>query len=424
MMIQLVRHLLNACQRIRRHPLRSGLLALTFALGLSSVVSIVGTIEGGRTAIRHDLTALGTDLIAMVNPLRLGSVAIGIPTSGEPIGREHLVTIDERLSAITDSVSPLRVDLGLTSYGAISWRHTMVATTPGFRSVLRPGMLEGRFLADEDHWPENEEDVVPAAIDEALAAKFFTDPKEALGVEFRSIREGKAFTSRIIGVVEDPLLLRKHMSSFDATSRARSIPARRLEFLNLYLPWRPAVDVPTLVLIDSPTVDDVDSVLKEVRALVEEEGLGVYIHVQKQWTAMVLEIIDRFSGLGHFIWVLDLVVVLILTGTISLLAIEESIEEVAIRRVEGATILAVVMPVLLEGGMLALLAMGPGIYLGILILEDGIEPVLGWSTSLPAQTVAGTCLALLATSILASILPAIRVAKLEPASVLGKRRDL
>ena len=58
MMIQLVRHLLNACQRIRRHPLRSGLLALTFALGLSSVVSIVGTIEGGRTAIRHDLTAL------------------------------------------------------------------------------------------------------------------------------------------------------------------------------------------------------------------------------------------------------------------------------------------------------------------------------------------------------------------------------
>ncbi|MEE2889032.1 MAG: ABC transporter permease [Planctomycetota bacterium] len=413
-----------SAERVIRHPLRSGLVTLTFALGLASVVSIVGTIEGGKKAIRHDLEALGTDLIAMVNPLRLGSVAIGKPTTGQPIGVDHLEKIDDRLAGITDSVSPLRVDLGLTSFAGVAWRHTMVSTTPGFRSVLRPGMLVGRFLQAQDQWPTVAEGVVPAAIDEALAAKFFADPSDALGVEFRSIREGKAFTVRIVGVVNDPLLLRKHMSSFDATSRARSIPARRLEFLNLYLPWRSTTDLPTVVLIDTPSVDDVDLVLEKVLALVEEEQLGVYVHVQKRWTAVVLEILDRFSGLGHFIWILDLVVVLILTGTISLLAIDESIEEVAIRRAEGATVLAVMMPVFLEGAFLAMLAMPLGIYLGIMILENGIEPVLGWASSLPVETVTGTCLALLVTSILASILPAIRVARLEPASVLGRRRDL
>ncbi|MEC9477443.1 MAG: ABC transporter permease [Planctomycetota bacterium] len=414
----------NSIQRLVRHPVRSVLVAFTFTLGLASVVSIVGTVEGGRKAIGHDLEALGTDLIALVNPLRLGSVAIGKPTSGKPIGNDHLEKFEERLSGITDSVSPLRVDLGLTTFAGISWRHTMVSTTPGFRSVLRPGMLVGRFLEDQDQWPADDTEEVPAAIDEALAAKFFADPEDALGVKFRSIREGKAFDSRIVGVVSDPLLLRKHLSSFDATSRARSIPARRLEFLNLYFPWRSSEDLPSVVLIDAPSIDAVDSVLEEVKEIVDQEQLGVYIHVQKWWTAVVLEILDRFRGLGHFVWILNLVVVLILTGTISLLAIDESIEEVAIRRAEGATIMAVMMPIFVEGSLLAMLAMPPGIYLGSLILDFSIQPVLGWPAHLPVETVAGTCFALLLTSILACILPAIRVANLEPASVLGRRRDL
>ena len=117
------------------------------------------------------------------------------------------------------------------------------------------------------------------------------------------------------------------------------------------------MDLPTVVLVDTPSVDDVDQVLEEVMALVEEEQLGVYVHVQKRWTALVLGILDRFSGLGHFVWILNLVVVLILTGTISLLAIDESMEEVAIRRAEGATVGAVMLPVFLEGGLLAMLAM-------------------------------------------------------------------
>ena len=414
----------DAFTRIARHRVRSILVTLTFVLGLASVISIVGTIEGGRKAIGHDLEALGTDLVALVNPISLGSVALGSVTEGDPIVEKDMESLNQVIGEEIDSMSPLIIDLGLTTYQGISWRHTMVSTTPGFESVLRSGILAGRFLNDEDRWPESSELPVPTAIDEALALKFFYRAEDALGQRFRSIRKGKAFDCEIIGVVKDPLLLRQHMSSFDATSRARSIPARRLEFLNLYMPWREGVDEPSVVILDVKDVDTVEKVEPQIARWISEQSKGVYLHVQKEWTGVILEMVDRFRGLGHFIWVLNLIIVLILTATISLLAIDESMEEVALKRAEGALVYQVIGPVFLEAGILALLAMIPGYFLGLKIIEVGIVPVLGWQAWLPLETLVGTFVALLLTAMLSAVLPAWRVATLDPAPVLCGRRDL
>lgn len=414
----------NSLLSIMRHRIRSLLVVSTFALGLASVVAIVGTIEGGRRAISHDLEALGTDLVALINPMRLGSLAIGVKTAGRPLEMEDVASIQQQLQGSTDSVSPIRIDLGLSTTQRGTMRHTIIATIPEFVSVLRPGMLVGRFLQRQDRWPTEDGDEIPAAIDEALAEILFGDPVQAIGQKVRSIRDGRAFNAQIIGVVKDPLLLRQYMSAFDSTSSARSIPARRLQFLNLYLPWRPEIDQPQLLLVDAPGVDDVDEIAARLEKIIASEKLGVFLHVQKRWTSVILDIIDRFSGLGHFIWILDLVVVLILTGTISLLAIDESLEEVALRRAEGATVMEVMLPVLLEGVWLSLAALAPGIYVGQLILQHGIEPVLGWSSWLPPRMIIGTCIGLMTTGLLGSMLPALRVAKLDPAAVLGGRRDL
>ena len=414
----------DAFTRIARHRVRSVLVTLTFVLGLASVISIVGTIEGGRKAIGHDLEALGTDLVALVNPISLGSVALGAVTAGDPIVEEDLQSLKQAIGETIDSMSPLVIDLGLTTYREVSWRHTMVSTTPEFESVLRSGILAGRFLSAEDRWPTDPDLPVPTAIDEALALKFFSRAEDALGQRFRSIRKGKAFDCEIIGVVKDPLLLRQHMSSFDATSRARSIPARRLEFLNLYMPWRQGLDEPSVVILDVRDVDTVEQVEPRVARWIREQNKGVYLHVQKEWTGVILGMVDRFRGLGHFIWVLNLIIVLILTATISLLAIDESLEEVALKRAEGALIHQVIGPVFLEAGVLALLAMIPGYFLGMKIVEIGIVPVLGWQAWLPLETLLGTFVALLVTAMLSAVLPAWRVATLDPAPVLCGRRDL
>ena len=196
--------------RIRRSPMRAILVTLTFALGFSAVVAIVGTIEGGRRAIGNDLEALGSDLLALVNPVELGTVSLGRVTEGSPVTSQDIPSIKTALGSEVETISPLLVNLGLTTYGEISWRHTMVATTPGFLSVLRSGMLKGRFLEESDRWPDDREGIVPVAIDEALALKIFTSAEYAMGRRFRSIRSGIPFTCEIIGVVGDPLLLRQH----------------------------------------------------------------------------------------------------------------------------------------------------------------------------------------------------------------------
>ncbi len=414
----------DAFSRIRKHKVRSLLVTLTFVFGLSSVISIVGTFEGGRRAIEHDLEALGSDLIALINPLKLGVVPLGTITAGEKIKAEDVRSLTALLGDSVDSISPLVIDLGLTTHGEITWRHTMVSTTPGFQSVLRSGMLAGRFLTAEDRWPTDGESPIPTVIDEALALKFFSQAEDALGKKFRSIRDANSIDCEIVGVVRDPLLLRQHLSSFDATSRARSIPARRLEFLNLYMPWREGSDQPSLVILDSKDVDSVEEVQSKVENWVRSGDKGVYLHVQKEWTGVVMEMVDRFRGLAHFIWILDLVIVLILTATISLLAIDESMEEVALRRAEGARVLQVTGPVFLEAGILALFALIPGYWLGLKIISTGIEPVLGWQAWLPPSTLAGTFVAMILTAMLSAVLPAWRVATLDPAPVLCGRRDI
>ena len=170
--------------RIQRSPMRSILVTLTFALGFSAVVAIVGTIEGGRRAIGNDLEALGSDLLALVNPVELGTVSLGRVTEGSPVTSQDIPSIKTALGSEVETISPLLVNLGLTTYGEISWRHTMVATTPGFLSVLRSGMLAGRFLEESDRWPDDREGIVPVAIDEALALKFFTSAEYAMGRRF------------------------------------------------------------------------------------------------------------------------------------------------------------------------------------------------------------------------------------------------
>lgn len=414
----------EALSRIIRHKVRALLMVLTFVLGLASVISIVGTIEGGRKAIGHDLEALGTDLVALVNPISLGTLSLGTSTEGVPVAEADLDSLFQRVGTMVDSMSPLVIDLGLTTHLDVSWQHTMVSTTPGFQSVLRSGMLAGRFLTESDRWPEDPDNPVPTVIDEALALKFYSQAEDALGKSFRSIRKGQTIDCEIVGVVKDPLLLRQHMSSFDATSKARSVPARRLEFLNLYMPWRTGVDEPSVVILDVRDVDTVATVEPTVASWIRENKKGVYLHVQKEWTGVILEMVDRFRGLGHFIWVLNLIIVLILTATISLLAIDESLEEVALRRAEGAAIGQVTAPVFLEAGILALLALAPGYWLGLKVIEVGIVPVLGWQAWLPPTTLMGTFGALIGTAMLSALVPAWRVATLDPAPVLCGRRDL
>jgi putative ABC transport system permease protein len=141
------------------------------------------------------------------------------------------------------------------------------------------------------------------------------------------------------------------------------------------------------------------------------------------WVDSLVDIVDRFSFLTHFLWMVDLAGVLILVGTIAMLAVEERYAEVAIRRAEGARVSEVVMPLLGEGITLALVALPIGYGLALWILEQFVQPVLVWEPRLPQLAIYGTPVLLLLVGIATNLLPARRVARISPARVLGEHGE-
>lgn len=410
---------------IFRHPIRSILVSSTFALGFASVLSIIATIEGGQRSVTHDLQALGTDLVACLNPIEVGPLPpLGTVEKGfRPIDVGDFDALQAEFSSTVEAVIPFSVDLVVTRIGEIAMTHTLISTEPAFEKVVRSGILAGRFLEEQDFSLPLAGSPIPAAIDEALALRFTDDPGSLVGTRINTMRGGKPVEIEIIGVLADPITLRKHLQIFDGSSRARTIAARRLEFLNLYLPFQKTADRCAGILVDAGEPADIDHLMPRLKAFFQSRGVDPYYHIQKLWVQQVLEMASRLSRVGHFLWIVDLLVVLVLVGSISLLAVDETFFEVALRRAEGATVLQVVAPVLLEGVLLAAAGIVPGALLASVILREGIQPVLLWQPYLPPLAVWGTPVLLLLTALVSYAIPARKVARLQPAGVLSGHRD-
>jgi len=418
----------TAITAILRHPGRSTLLVLTFALGFASVLAVVATIEGGRRSIRSDVLSLGVDVVAALNPVDLGPLpALGSLAPGtRPVDAAAASELAAELGDSVAAVIPLRMELGLVAAPGRTVTTTLMATSPRFAGVMRSGLLAGRFLDAHDRFPgpESPGARVPVVLDEALARLIAPEsPGELVGEEIALTRAGLARPAVVVGVMRDPISLRRHLDAFDGQAGARAVVAKRLEFRNVYLPWRADADPPSGVLVQLHDPEDADLALPRLEAFFSARGMRPYIYAQRSWAEFVIGIVDRFSSLSHFIWVVDLLVVVLLTATISLLSVDERTSEVALRRAEGATRAQVVRPLLVEATLLALLSMPIGYALGRAVLEFGIRPVLDWPPYLPPLAVWGTPAAVLLAAWLAHLLPARRIARLEPAAVLREQSE-
>lgn len=405
---------------VRRNPVRAFLVFLTFAIGYASVLVTIGTVEGGRRSIQGDLRNLGVDCIACLNPVRVGWMQIG-EKKGRRLDRETTDALRDELGSTVRAVIPFKMELaGVLDLFRARRSPTYMVTTPEFGGVLAGGMLAGRFLESGDQFG----DVTPVVVDEALARELLgkeegTDPAGMVGQEFDTKRGEKTFRARVVGVMRDPISLRRQLEMFDSSAMARSISARRLEFKNIYLPMEK--EEPSGVIVQVHDLDEVEATLERVRSWLEARDVQPFYHVQKQWAEFLIEMVDRFSSLSHFFWIVNLLVVLLLNSTISTLALEERYSEIALRRVEGATLRDVTLPVVAEGVLLAVPALPVGYGIAQGILRWFAEPSLLWPAILPNAAVAGTGGLILLLGALTNFVPARRIARLSPARVLAER---
>ena len=118
-------------------------------------------------------------------------------------------------------------------------------------------------------------------------------PKQRKRPALGALRPGHKFRARIVGVLRDPLILRKHMDLFDASSRARMVTARRLEFKNLYVPFDKDRDSVSLLLAqlgDIGMLSMGEELLQEFFAPRDENPI---ILSQKRWIDFVGEYVDE-----------------------------------------------------------------------------------------------------------------------------------
>ncbi|MEM7264076.1 MAG: ABC transporter permease [Planctomycetota bacterium] len=420
MRIPILQTMIDGARGVRRQPLRNALLTLTFALGFSLVIIVIGTIEGGRQQIRDTLHAMGIDVIAVLNPIQIEGIPfLKLGHGGErPIDRAAIEELQAEFGDEARTIAPMRLELTSTSRPDRGFSsNTLIATSPEYTTAIQTGLLAGRFLEDTDYFIDGGANNV--VFDEALA-RFFEpdDPAKVIGQIFASRRHGEAYQAIVVGVMKDPIVLRKHMDLFDSQSKARKLTARRLEFLNTYVLFDPRRDEPSGVIVQAHDSDQVEPLLEKLVPFFESRNIEPYYHVQKRWVTEVLAVVDRFSFLLHFIWGLALVVVLILTATITTIAIEERFAEVAIHRVEGASAWRVVSALLAESVWITAVSAPLGFAIAHVTLDRYVTDRL-WPPVIPEIAVWGTPLLLLGTAFLAYGIPAYRVAKLEPAQVLG-----
>lgn len=411
----------EALRAIGRNPLRAALVLATLALGYASVLVTVATVEGGRQALRHDLETLATDVVACLSPGRIGPLSrVGSLSKN----RLDVAAVNELRVALGDeavAVIPFRMELGgWRQFGAafvgLARAPAYMVTTSEFAGVLKDPLVAGRFLAPDEHFgPE-----CSVVLDEALARQMDPDPRALVGRTLDLQRSGEPFRGTVVGVLRDPISLRRQMDTFESSlSLARSVTSRRLEFKNVYLPFDETRDEPSGALIRVRDVERTTPLVDRMLTILKARGIEPWVHVQRDWARDLIEMVDRFSLLAQFFWMADLFVVLILGATIATLAMQQRAIEFAVRRVEGAALHAVVLPVAIEAAILGLIAVPTGALLAWALFDRWVEPVLRWPPVVPTPLAIATATALVAVAVLSYAWPAARVARRAPAVVLA-----
>jgi predicted permease len=271
-----------------------------------------------------------------------------------------------------------------------------LSVTPDYFRVVGVSLVEGRLLDDRDALPSSPSVVV---VDKAWAARFFPH-QSAVG---RRLREGGCTTcalTTVVGVVT-PVKYAGLDKPDDGT---------------VYGPMEPRTTRTLIVRTNGDPAPAIASIRDQVRAF----DPGVPLYGVATMDELVDRALDRPRSLSALIGGLAVsALVLSVIGIYGVMAyhVQQHTKEIGIRMALGGTQRDVLGLVLGQG--MSIVAVGVLIGLGgaVALARLAGSLLYGVGAGDPA-TIGGVCTLLLATALLACLLPALRAVAIPPAAVL------
>jgi ABC-type antimicrobial peptide transport system permease subunit len=408
-----------AARGLTRRRLQTALLLFALSIALAATMTIMAVLSGIKEQMRRDVEQVGMDVI---------NVHVSPSVKSLMTSQLRLADCDWMREVAGGLVAPFFATMGVaeSTAGTGSAGNAMNAggdpksetvqtlllqTTADWGRIVPLELIEGRFFEPGE--------TGVGVLDEWVAKKLFPDGR-AVGRLLRVKRLGLPQTLRVVGVMKDPFEIRKKFEELDVTGSARSRILRMMEFKSIYAPGSFTSPSQTIhgAVIKTPAGRDPVEFEKPLNDRLGDRRESVWIWARKQWIGSVVEAADFGTQVANVVWIIVLIVTGVMITTVALVAIRERYREIAIRRTEGARRAQIVGQLLMENlllsGVSGLLAVGLAHWAAAILHARYIS----WP---PAFLAVDVSLALgmgIVLGAVATVLPAMRAAALDPVDVL------
>jgi putative ABC transport system permease protein len=393
-----------ATTAILRSPLRTTMMLIATAIGVSAVLMLTSLGEGARNFVAGEFKSLGTNLL-MVLPGKIETAGGGMP--GAMGGSPRDLTLDDVIAIARGrhvaAVAPVIPGAATISYDGRERDIDVLGTSAAFASIRGVRAAAGQFL------PETELDLATpvAVIGETLRSELF-DNASSLG---EWVRVGDR-RFRIIGVMRD--------AGTVATiniDEALFIPvASAQQLFNTQGVFR--------LLVETKNEAVMDAARRELIRTVEARHYGnddITVVTQDAVLDTFNTIFNALSAALAGIAAISLVVAGTLIMNVMLVAVSQRTQEIGLMKALGARRKQIISLFLLESALLSLLGAILGVIVGQLAVAglNSIYPSIAFRA--PTWAIIAAVTTALASGLIFGIMPARRASQLDPVEALSGR---